>query len=64
MTFDQMTLAIADARNTIYKADKVVADMASLIAGRLRSGNVRNSDLESLKRELANYNMRTMRWKS
>jgi hypothetical protein len=63
MNFDDMQSAVNDARQTIYQADRVVADMAKIIAGRLQSGNVRCAELEKLKRELANYNMHTMMWK-
>lgn len=62
MSFSQMEEALADARRTIQAGDRMTAQMANLVAGRLRKGNVSHSTLCELKRELAKYNMHTGRW--
>lgn len=62
LSFSQMEEALADARRTIQASDRMTAQMASLVAGRLRKGNVSHSTLCELKRELAKYNMHTGRW--
>lgn len=62
LSLSQMEEALADARRTLNAADQLTKQMAGLVAGRLRKGNVSHSVLCELKRELAEYNMRTGRW--
>ncbi len=64
MNFDEMHAAVKDAENTLRLADLHVSKMANLVAGRLRSGDVSGRVLAELKRELANYNIHTGKWKS
>lgn len=63
MGFDEMQQAVNQAKGTLSLADKFVAQMANMIAGRLRKGGVWGSTLCALKRELADYNMHTGKWK-
>ena len=62
-TFDDMREAVEDARTKLKAADNVVGAMASMCAGRLRNSNVSPSTLERLKKELADYNIHTNKWK-
>lgn len=61
--WDDMNAAINDARSKISAADGVVSSMARMIAGRLRKAEVSRSVLTALKKELADYNMHTGKWK-
>lgn len=63
MLWDEMNEAVRNAKTTLRIADTFVGQMANMIAGRLRSGRVRSSTLETLKRELRDYDMRTGTWK-
>lgn len=45
------------------RADSFIAELADVIAGRLRKGRVSASTLAALKRELEDYNIRTGKWK-
>jgi hypothetical protein len=60
--FDETRRAVEQAEMQIRAADTVATDMAKLLLGRL---NRVNSDwvLADLKRELANFNIRTGEWK-
>lgn len=62
MKFDEMQAAVRDAKQTINSADHIVAQMAEIVAGRLRKGNVPGRVLEALKRELRDYNIHTSSW--
>jgi hypothetical protein len=62
--FDQMREAIREARSQIKAADSAVAEIASLIEGRLRTGGVSPSVLKALKRELKGFNIHTGMWMS
>lgn len=62
-TFDDMREAVQDARTKLRAADNVVGAMAEMCAGRLRTANVSPSALEKLKKELADYNIHTAKWK-
>jgi len=60
--FDEMYRAVGEAQATIRAVDSQVERMARLCCGRLRK--VDNEDtLAALKRELANYNLKTREWK-
>jgi len=60
--FDEMAEAIDDARTLLRAADANVRKMADMVAGRLRVGNVSNSTLTALKKELRDYNIHTGTW--
>lgn len=62
MNYEEMNAAIKEAERTICAMDAVAERIAGLLVGRLRkvhSGYV----LRCLKKELANYDMTTGRWK-
>lgn len=59
----EMREVINQARQTIEAADNVANDIAYILKNRLRSGRVSASTLIALKKELANFNMHTGRWK-
>lgn len=65
MTWDEMQASVRSAEFTMKLVDRHVADMAGLIAGRLRSARncVSASDLRTLKRELQDFDARTGEWK-
>lgn len=60
--FDEMRSAIEEAKTTLRAADRIAAEMGWLLIGRLRHCN--HMDLVRLKKELANYNIHTGKWKS
>lgn len=55
--------AVERAEREIRRAELAVGCMASVCAGRLQSARVGHWDLVKLKKELANYNTHTRRWK-
>ena len=59
--FDEMYAAMNEATDRIKAADNAANRMAGLLCGRLRK--VSPLILRDLKRELDNYNMRTLEWK-
>ena len=63
MRFAEAYEAYEDAERTIRAVDNIVAGMARMIVGRLRSSNASMSTLAALKRELRDYNMHTGTWK-
>lgn len=63
MKFSEMQQAVADAKAELSRADCFVAQMAEIIAGRLRTGRVPQGVLRELKRELRDYNPHTGVWK-
>ena len=63
MNWNDFKTAFDDAKNTVRQADSVVADMARMVAGRLKNSNVSHYVLEELKKELADYNLHTKEWK-
>lgn len=63
MTLSDVEQAVEEARRTIARADTAASQMARLVAGRLRKSGVSHQVLCELKRELADYNMHTRRWK-
>ena len=60
--FDETRRAVVLAEQQIRATDQIATDMARLLRGRL---NKVDSPwiLKDLKRELANYNIRTGEWK-
>lgn len=60
--FDETRRAVDMARLQLRAADKSATDMAALLCGRLRKVDAHWALIE-LKRELANYNIRTGEWK-
>jgi len=56
--------AVQQAKYTIESSDRCVGDMARLIAGRLRKGEIPAYVLKQLKKELADYNIHTNSWKA
>ena len=63
MTFEEMRIAVMQARTTLRVADSQTQQMADLIAGKLRSGHVWSSTLRELKIELKKYNLHTGEWR-
>lgn len=60
MTFDEMVVAIDEAKLIQARADSLIWKMAPLLVGRLRSAG--GNTLAALKRELRDYNIHTGRW--
>ncbi|TKA90363.1 hypothetical protein [Halopseudomonas bauzanensis] len=63
ISFTQMSEAVEQAHDTIRRADAVAGKMARILKGRLRTANVSNDVLRSLKKELKDFNMHTGEWK-
>ena len=62
MTYNEMKDAINEAESILRKADWCATDIAGILVGRLHK--VKNGEtLESLKKELKNYNIHTGCWK-
>jgi hypothetical protein len=60
--FDEVRLAVSQAKDTLRAADMAAADMAALLRGRLHQ--VKNAHvLRELKRELRDFDMTTGQWK-
>lgn len=62
MYLDEMRKAVAEAETTLRCADQIVNVMARMISGRLKKGNVSDSTLTELKRELRDWDMHRMTW--
>lgn len=62
MTLGEMEIAVRDAKRTLAAADEAATQMARLLIGRLNRVNSAYA-LRALKKELANYNMKTSEWK-
>lgn len=60
--FDEMRNAVSDAETTLWAADQIADDLARVLRGRLRK--CRQHNLQALKRELQDFNIKTGRWKS
>lgn len=58
--FDQVRVAVSQARSQMRAADSVVNDLADLLEGRLRKVSVYR--LQKLKRELKGFNAKTKTW--
>ncbi len=63
MQWSEMNHAVNEARAIIDRADLFVAQMARLIAGKLKSGDVSAWTLTELKKELRDFDMRSGDWK-
>ncbi len=63
MTFEEMRNAVIAARTTLRLADSQTQQMADLVSGKLRSGDVWSSTLRELKIELKKYNLHTGEWR-
>lgn len=64
--FDEMRQALNEAKNLQAAADSQAKEMARILKGRLRRVGADywgHEILCELKRELADYNMRTGEWK-
>lgn len=64
MTFEEFCASVDDAEVTIRRAEAAVKKLARLVAGRLRSSQVPDYVLRSLKKELQDYNMQTGLWRN
>lgn len=62
-SIQQVEDAVNSARREITRADAHIKTMARMVAGRLQNANVYHTELVKLKKELANYNIHTGRWK-
>ena len=60
--FDDMYRAVSEAQQQIRAVDSQMSRMANLCRGRLRNVDDHYT-LAALKRELANYNVKTGKWK-
>lgn len=63
MIFQEFCAAVESARSDVRKGDQVIREFAELAAGRLRLADVPSYVLADLKRELNDFNMKTMKWK-
>lgn len=61
IVYDQFYAAFADAKATVQRADLIAGQLAEILTGRLR--RVPGGTLAELKRELADFNLKTYRWK-
>ena len=62
-----MREAVESAKSTIHMADLAIEDLVSLIKGRLKksSGTYRYlNDLKEIKKELQDFDARTLTWKN
>lgn len=64
MTYQEMLEAQNDAQRTIRNGDRAIKVLAELMVGRLRLAEVDRGVCEKLKRELKDFNMQTLQWKS
>lgn len=62
MTLVEMHDAVNDARQTLRKVADVSNKMADMLVGNLRHAN--DSTAARLKKELADYNIHTGRWRN
>lgn len=63
MQWVEMNQAVHEARAVMDRADAFVGQMARMIIGKLKSGDVSDYTLKMLKTELRDYNMKTEQWK-
>tara|TARA_R100001530_G_scaffold133847_1_gene107819 strand:+ start:2707 stop:2913 length:207 start_codon:yes stop_codon:yes gene_type:complete len=61
--FQEMAKGILDAEDTLRKAEQFTNDMAMLVGGKLRANCVEARLLAKLKRELKDFNLRTLKWR-
>lgn len=64
MTYDEINKALDEARWLMQRADTVAEKVLPFAVGRLRRLDVNHDTLRSLKRELADWNSHTGKWKS
>ena len=69
MNYNEMVLAVEDARRTNIQFESQIKKLAALLKGHLRSVNKDNGyystqTLVDLKRELSEFNSKTRKWKS
>jgi len=60
--FDEVTAAVAEARETIAAADRLYIRMGSMLRGNLRKCS--DWDLVALKRELQDFDAHKKTWKT
>lgn len=63
MTWNEMRQAVNEARATLNAAKRFIDEMADMVAGNLRSGDVSARTLTKLKRELRDWNIHTNTWR-
>lgn len=63
MQWVEMNQAVHEARAVMDRADTFVSQMARMIVGKLKSGDVSVYTLGMLKKELRDFNMKTDQWK-
>lgn len=62
MNLNNMEIAVEDAKRTMDAADEIATKLARLLIGRMRRVDSGYA-LRALKKELADYNMKTGAWK-
>lgn len=63
MQWLEMDAAVREARTVMDRADLFVGQMARMIIGKLKSGDVSEYTLKALKKELRDFNMKTGEWR-
>jgi hypothetical protein len=61
---DEIRAALTDANEAIAVVNRYVGNFAELCRGRLRQSHASNTALSDLKRELADWNIHTGKWKA
>lgn len=62
MNFDDVRLAMSEARQKLSMLDSFATELAVMLAGRLRKCN-NTTALRAMKRELQEFDSRTGEWK-
>lgn len=63
MTYEEMKVAMDAAQEVMRQSQYLSREALRIAAGRLRFMHIDPSVLAELKRELADFNMQTGRWK-
>ncbi|HYG84551.1 MAG TPA: hypothetical protein VD907_06785 [Verrucomicrobiae bacterium] len=66
MTFDEMTEAVREAKETTRRADSMVGDMLEIIYNRIRlapDNYWNNKRLAYLKKSLQDFDAKQLKWK-
>lgn len=63
VNWDDFSDAVNNARRTVGQGDAAARQLAWLLVGRLRVAEVSQDALRSLKKELADFNAVTGKWK-
>ena len=63
MNWQEFDEAAKEARRTLRQADQVARNLACFLRGRLRLAEVDTFTLETMKRELRDFNLTTQEWK-